>query len=66
MPSFLKISGRVEKSVKNSTDTIFELEILAQKARAKMSKNVQKCVKMCKMCKNPTNGAKMRKIVQKV
>ena len=33
---------RVGNSVKNSTDTIFELEILAQKARAKIRINVQK------------------------
>ena len=34
--------NRVGKSVKNSTDTIFELEILAQKMRAKIRINVQK------------------------
>ena len=28
-------AGRVGKSVKNSTDTIFELEIFAKKMRAK-------------------------------
>ena len=33
---------RVGKSVKNSTDTIFLLEILAQKMRAKIRINVQK------------------------
>ena len=34
--------GRVGNSVKNSTDTIFELEILAQEMRAKIRINVQK------------------------
>ena len=34
--------GRFGKSVKNSTDTIFELEILAQKTRGKIRINVQK------------------------
>ena len=33
---------RVGKSVKNSTDTIFELEIVGQKTRAKIRINMQK------------------------
>ena len=39
--------------MKNSTDTIFELEIIAQKTRAKIRINVQKCAKnIVKICKN--------------
>ena len=53
---------RVGKSMKNSTDTIFELEILAQKMRAKIHKYkfLQKCSKTQQNC------AKMHKIVQKI
>ena len=43
------VKCRVENSVKNSTDTIFELEILAQKARAKI------CINMQKLAKKSTN-----------
>ena len=35
-------AGRVGKSVKNSTDTIFELEILAHKMCSKIDINMQK------------------------
>ena len=35
-------ASRVGNSVTNSTDTIFELKILAQKARAKIPIDVQK------------------------
>ena len=60
--------GRVGKSVTNSTDKIFELEILAHKIRAKIRINVQKWAKKCKIlqkcakvCKNKQKFAKMRK-----
>ena len=36
------IENKVGKSVRNSTDTSFELEILAQKTGAKIRINVQK------------------------
>ena len=38
--------------MKNSTDTIFELEILAQKMRAKIRINVQKLAQKCKNAQN--------------
>ena len=38
--------------MKNSTDTIFELEILAQKTPAKIRINVQKLPKKCKNVQN--------------
>ena len=60
--------GRVGKSVKNSTDTIFELEILAQKTHAKICqmctnepKNAKKMQNFAKFCKN---AQKHKKIVQ--
>ena len=69
------LSIRVGKNVKNNTDTIFELEILAQIMRAKIRINVQKLAKKCKkfakICKvlqkyseTKQNCAKMRKIEQ--
>ena len=60
---------RVGKGVKNSTDTIFELEILAPKTRAnthkreKICKKTQKCAK--KLQHFEKNAQKHNKIVQK-
>ena len=51
------------KSMKNSADTIFELEILAQKTHAKIRINVQK---FAQKCKNVHNFAKMLKNTTKL
>ena len=62
-------SGRVGKSVKNSNDTIFQLEILAQKMRAKiaeMCKNEQKNAKICKNLQNFANMCKLYKNCVKI
>ena len=40
-----EVGYRVEKNVKNSTDKMFELEILAQKTPAKIRINVQQLAK---------------------
>ena len=45
-------TSRFGKSMKNCTVTIFELEILAQKMRAKIRINMQKRAKNAKFCKN--------------
>ena len=45
LKTMLGLLARVGKSVKNSTDTIFELEVLAQKTRAKIRIHVQKRAK---------------------
>ena len=59
-------SPRVGKSVKNSIDTIFELEILAQKMRAKIRINVQKFAKNAKLCENKQHFFKMLKNTTKL
>ena len=50
--------SRVGKSVKNSTDTIFEIEILAQKTCAKIR------IKRANLSKKMQKFAKIRKILQ--
>ena len=50
--------------MKNTTDTIFELKVLAEKMCAKICKNMQKLEeKNAKFCKN---SQKHNKIVQKL
>ena len=80
LASFASLSlvlARVGKSGKNSTDTIFELEILPQKTRAKICINVKKFAKQCKnfakmrknttkLCKNMQNCAKEIVKIQKI
>ena len=72
----VKVRVRVGKSVKNSNDKNFKLEILVQKTHAKLRINMQKFAKImqkfAKCCKNAQehnnivqNCAKVRNIVQK-
>ena len=64
--TYVRGRGRVGKSVKNSTDTIFELEILAKKMHAKICINVQNEQTNAKNCKNLQKFAKMLKNTTKV